>query len=163
MFLESSRPRYDFFNPIEGKGQIGPIKDGPGPGPVKSPPQPGKKDPVIDLPMKVQKLPIVVQHKSKDKTIKIYARDDNSNTQFGLLGLWAARRHGVASDVSLELAARRFHQTQNGNGGWGYVARGPSKNTMTCVGLLGLAMGHGSAAEALAEAAAKGKAAPRVP
>jgi hypothetical protein len=133
---------------------------------------------------------------------------DNSNTQFALLALWAARRHGVAAECPILLSYKRYINTQNADGGWGYVyflGAGPpvplpqlpmpqlpppqpgglpppqpgglpppaggqppagggpmpgfgmadvmnSRPTMTCVGLLGLAMGNGMVADA-----AKGK------
>jgi hypothetical protein len=71
---------------------------------------------------------------------------DNSNTQFAILGLWAARRHGVPVDRALVLVAHRFYRSQQGDGGWGYpYGTGPgqfSSATMTCAGLLGLAVGH---------------------
>ncbi len=84
---------------------------------------------------------------------------DNSNTQFALLALWVARRHQVPVDKSLALAEKHFRATQlsgpqadpDGNnqdldGSWYYAparrswSRWPS---MTCSGLLGLAVGHG--------------------
>src|SRR5207248_1407816 len=68
---------------------------------------------------------------------------DNSNTQFGLLALWAARRHDVPSEVALLMAQQRFQATQNADGGWGYQIHNQSTPSMTCVGLLGFAMGHG--------------------
>ncbi len=37
---------------------------------------------------------------------------DNSNTQFAMLALWAARRHGLALGPTLRLVARRFETTQ---------------------------------------------------
>ena len=61
----------------------------------------------------------------------------------------------------------RFRQTQApADGGWSYapprfdegkILYNPTKNTMMCVGMLGLAMGHGAAAEAFVEATKKGK------
>lgn len=72
-------------------------------------------------------------------------RDDNSNTQFSLLALWAARRHGVPVDRSLLLADRRFALSQLENGAWAYrVNDGDARPSMTCVGLLSLALGHGA-------------------
>jgi hypothetical protein len=72
---------------------------------------------------------------------------DNSNTQFALLALWAAQRQGLPVERSLALVVRRFRPCQNDDGGWGYHSGGtkrePSKPSMTCVGLLGLAVGHG--------------------
>jgi hypothetical protein len=84
-------------------------------------------------------------------------RTDNSNSQFALLALWAAQRHDVPLERTLRLAARRYEKTQNGDGTWDYLFyyggfranqeveanyfnRRPQ---MTCVGLLGLAIGHG--------------------
>ena len=72
---------------------------------------------------------------------------DNSNTQFALLALWAAQRQGLPVERSLALVVQRFRPCQNEDGGWGYHSGGtkrePSKPSMTCVGLLGLAVGHG--------------------
>ncbi len=82
---------------------------------------------------------------------------DNSNTQFATLALWVARRHGLPTDGALALIDARFRGSQNGDGGWDYSHRGrtpgamrggQSTATMTCAGLLGLAVAHGSAAEA---------------
>jgi predicted Zn finger-like uncharacterized protein len=75
---------------------------------------------------------------------------DNSNTQFALLGLWAARRHGLPLEPSLALVARHFEATQLPNGAWSYsqpysIASPTQAPTMTCAGLLGLAVGHGVA------------------
>jgi hypothetical protein len=73
---------------------------------------------------------------------------DNSNTQFATLALWAAQRHGVPMTRTLARIHRRFETTQNAGGTWVYLfvpgnfIGGPA---MTCVGLLGLAVGHGAA------------------
>src|SRR5262249_2414353 len=72
---------------------------------------------------------------------------DNSNTQFAILALWAAQRQGVPVERSLALVVQRFRPCQNEDGGWGYHSsasrRDSSSPSMTCVGLLGLAVGHG--------------------
>jgi hypothetical protein len=80
---------------------------------------------------------------------------DNSNTQFAVLGLWAARRHGVPVEKALARTAARFRNSQHADGGWGYMPTvgglprfGASSPSMTCAGLLGLALGFGSAREA---------------
>ncbi len=77
---------------------------------------------------------------------------DNSNTQFALMAVWAARRNGVPVDRSLQLISQRFRSSQNANGSWSYsyMAGGGAtgSQTMTCVGMLGLAVGHGLAYEA---------------
>jgi hypothetical protein len=80
-----------------------------------------------------------------------YGTTDNSNSQFAMLGLWVARRHNVPVMRSLNLIVKRFHTSQNPDGGWGYRYKsggGESGSaSMTCVGLLGLAIGHGLAHE----------------
>jgi hypothetical protein len=68
---------------------------------------------------------------------------DNSNTQFALLALWVARRYDVAAECPILLSYQRFLKQQNADGGWGYRDGEATKNTMTCAGLLGLAMGPG--------------------
>ena len=77
---------------------------------------------------------------------------DNSNTQFALLALWTGRRYDVPAECPILLAYQRFRATQNGDGGWGYKLPNPNgggdetgtTNTMTCAGLLGLALGSGA-------------------
>jgi hypothetical protein len=75
---------------------------------------------------------------------------DNSNTQFALLALWAARRHGVPVEWTMRLASQRFRLTQQRDGTWSYYypaggwrSSHRSSRSMTTVGLLGLAVGHG--------------------
>ncbi len=70
--------------------------------------------------------------------------DDNSNTQFGIVGLWVASRHGVPAKDAFALIEARFVQSQGRDGGWGYSAGvgGNSTPAMTCAGLLGLAVGR---------------------
>jgi hypothetical protein len=102
---------------------------------------------------------------------------DNSNTQFATLALWIAKRHGLPVDRALGRIEARFRRTQDpGTGGWAYTPRdwggmpgpkmpmmppiGPKplkpglmvamdapSPTMTCAGLLGLAVGQGAALE----------------
>ncbi len=80
------------------------------------------------------------------------AATDNSNTQFALLALWAARRRGVPVDATLRLAAERFERSQNQDGTWNYrfqLGGGPPQRgehvtrAMTTVGVLALAIGQG--------------------
>jgi hypothetical protein len=72
---------------------------------------------------------------------------DNSNTQFAILGLWAARRHAVPVENALSLCERRFRMTQV-DGGWFYaISDRRVTPSMTCAGLLGLAIGMGNKAE----------------
>jgi VWFA-related protein len=74
---------------------------------------------------------------------------DNSNTQFALLGLWAAGRHGFDSDESLELIDGHFRSTQLRDGRWGYRVGMAGSEAMSCAGLMGLAIA--AARPALAE------------
>jgi hypothetical protein len=102
--------------------------------------------PVKNLVYPLQKLP-VTELSAKKGVVKLPPTgrgEDNSNTQFALMGLWAARRHGVPVEYSLLFAQQRFVASQDPiDGGWGYHVLQRSKDTMTCVGLIGLAMGHG--------------------
>jgi hypothetical protein len=73
------------------------------------------------------------------------ATTDNSNTHFATLAVWAARKHDVPVDQTLQLLAHRFRTSQGGDGTWGYhYARngGGGSPALTCVALLGLAIGH---------------------
>lgn len=73
-------------------------------------------------------------------------RSDNSNTQFAVLALWAAGRQKLPVERSLALTAARFRFSQSLSGGWNYhyaVPNHTSTPSMTCAGLLGLAVGHG--------------------
>jgi VWFA-related protein len=65
---------------------------------------------------------------------------DNSNTQFALLGLWAAGRNVFDADQALESIDGHFRSTQLGDGGWGYRQGMPGSHSMSCAGLMGLAM-----------------------
>lgn len=144
-FLKANRPKLELFDLLEKL----PDNRQPKKMPATAMPRAAQR-----LSPRLQELPIVVYQKKQ--SFEAAGRDDNSNTQFGLLGLWAARNHGVPVELSLSLATMRFQKTQSPDGGWGYVIQAPAKNTMTCVGLLGLAMGHGSITEALAAEVAKG-------
>ncbi|MGH7169520.1 MAG: hypothetical protein ACRELG_04495, partial [Gemmataceae bacterium] len=81
---------------------------------------------------------------------------DNSSTQFAILALWAAQRYDVPMKRSLNLIVRRYLTSQNFDGSWNYLYRFggafphefkffSSAGAMTCVGLIGLAVGHGLA------------------
>jgi hypothetical protein len=123
------------------------------PPPKKAPP--AKKPPVkVKIPSQLRLLPVLRDPKKltledpKDKpTAPLFGTTDNSNTQFAILALWVARRHGVPTDRTLRLMVRRFETSQNADGGWGYHYKygggeGGSP-AMNAVGLLGLAVGHG--------------------
>jgi VWFA-related protein len=74
---------------------------------------------------------------------------DNSNTQFALLGVWGASRHGFDANEPLEAIDRHFRGSQNDDGRWGYVPGQKGTDAMTCAGLTGLAIA--AARPALAE------------
>ena len=108
------------------------------------------------IPERLRLLPVIQDpelHVLKDPQDKrhelIVSTTDNSNTQFAILALWAAQRHGVPMERSLKLMVRRFLTSQNADGTWSYdyVFRGGQGGTppMTCVGLIGMAVGHGLA------------------
>jgi hypothetical protein len=71
---------------------------------------------------------------------------DNSNTQFGIIGLWVASRYGLPAKDAFALIEGRFLSTQAQDGGWSYspegraLPGGGSTVAMTCAGLLGLAV-----------------------
>lgn len=96
---------------------------------------------------------------------------DNSNTQFAIIALLIARRHGANVDAALKLAEQRFRQTQHHDGGWSYLAESPHETTgsMTCTGLLALLIGFNvkntkpKDARFTGSAAGSGAAAPAAP
>ena len=167
-FLQSNK-RPNLLNPLQGKAsgaaKVEPMHDPiqmnnpfqefpvmaqtPGPVPKKGKGQP--KMPAIRPDMlqgNLQNLPIVRnQAAQKGQMMLRRGNGDNSNTQFALLALWTARRHDVPTDVALLAAFQRFGTSQNGDGGWSYTPGGGTTNTMTSVGLLGMAMGHGASPE----------------
>jgi hypothetical protein len=68
---------------------------------------------------------------------------DNSNTQFAALGLWTAQKYHVPAQRSLAMLEARFRQSQVDDGTWGYHGPHIWPDSMTCAGLIGLAVGHG--------------------
>jgi hypothetical protein len=64
----------------------------------------------------------------------------NSMTQFALLALWGARKHGVAVRQPLLFAAACFERTQKQDGTWDYALEPRLHDSNTCAGLLALAM-----------------------
>jgi hypothetical protein len=89
---------------------------------------------------------------------RLLGRTDNSNTQFSMLGLWAAQRHGIPLQATFEIMVQRFEYFQlYPSGIWMYRIDATRarvvpkqfeidrqyKRSMTCVGLMGLAIGRG--------------------
>jgi len=125
----------------------------------KDPDAKPEKRTVKDLPKEIQD-----QLASLNSLSPPTGTNDNSNTQFAALGLWAARRHGIPVDKALERLDQRFRTTQHADGGWGYISMaglpGPattggvmdnSTATMTCAGVTCLAVARGPKAEAAVE------------
>ena len=84
---------------------------------------------------------LATEHKGKGRE-----HDDNSNTQFGVLGVWVARKHGLPAEQALDLIERRYLAQQGQSGGWPYHGPGPGADgspSMTCAGLIGLATAVG--------------------
>ena len=73
--------------------------------------------------------------------------EDNSLTQFAILALWAAQKHDIPVERPLALVEARFRASQFADGSWTYkmdpTTAGYRVDSMTCAGLLGLAVGHG--------------------
>jgi hypothetical protein len=117
-------------------------------------PKPIKKQRPVPIPRQFARFPVVhdlwrlpLVEPPKRSQEPIFGTTDNSNSQFAILALWAARRHEVPMVRTLNLIARRYHTSQNKDGSWGYYYKfgggeGGSA-AMTCVGLLGLAAAHG--------------------
>ncbi len=76
----------------------------------------------------------------RSRIFRIDGDGDNSNTQFALLGIWAASRHGFDANKPLAAIDRHFRETQQGGGGWGYRPGQGGSDAMTCAGLMGLAI-----------------------
>jgi hypothetical protein len=85
---------------------------------------------------------------------RITLPDDNSNTQFGILAVWVARKHGVNTEAALEALEKRFIHSQLPGGGWPYSGLlGDGSPSMTCAGLIGLATAVGRREERRMQAA----------
>ncbi len=97
-----------------------------------------------DLPQSLKKLPVL-----NDFVSNKAGGGDNSNTQFAILALWAARRYDIHMERTFALMLKRFQTSQNSDGSWDYHydtnPNSKGRATMTGVGLLGLAVGHGLA------------------
>ncbi|QJW97658.1 hypothetical protein [Frigoriglobus tundricola] len=81
-----------------------------------------------------------------DKRNDLYdAATDNSNTHLAMVGLWTARKYEIPVDRTFVLVNRRFRTSQGPGGTWAYdfVRTGADgNNAMTCIALLGIAIGH---------------------
>jgi VWFA-related protein len=93
--------------------------------------------------------PVSLRTRVRRRQPRPVAEGDHSNTQFALLGLWAAGRHGFDSSPALEAIDGHFRETRTSEGGWGYTPGDRCTDSMTCAGLMGLAVA--AARPALAE------------
>jgi hypothetical protein len=117
-------------------------------------PRPGGRRTVKDLPKEIQQQLAML---NRGMIGPQETGSDNSNTQFATLALWVGRRQGLPVDKALARVESRFRTTQKADGGWSYfdpsmTGRGPpefnaSTASMTCAGLLCLAIGHGAMLE----------------
>jgi hypothetical protein len=143
---------------VEKRGEAGRTKEGkaePGPRSLK------------DLPREIQDQLGKVDQQRADvaRAGGFSAAGDNSNTQFAILALWVARRHGLPVDGALKEVEKYFRASQEPTGGWPYLATrgGPGPGlpgagvadvqsgqtpAMTCAGLLGLGLAYGAWNEA---------------
>jgi VWFA-related protein len=69
-----------------------------------------------------------------------FGSGDHSNTQFALLGIWAAGRQGFDPDSALESIDAHFRSAQLDDGRWGYQPGMMGSEAMSCAGLMGLAI-----------------------
>jgi hypothetical protein len=86
-----------------------------------------------------------LQHASPRSRSDLGEGSDLSNTQFSILALCAAQRHGLSLERPLALVAQRLRRIQEPAGGWSYrlgPRAGRPTPSMTCAGLLGLAVGR---------------------
>jgi hypothetical protein len=126
----------------------------------------GGKRGVKDLPAEIQEQLVLVDRMGGAVHMRGVG-GDNSNTQFATLALWVARRHGLPVEKALARIDARFRSTQLPDGGWSYtpiqqmMPQQPilaghmpgmgSTATMTCAGLLGLAVADGAVLEMIRE------------
>lgn len=129
----------------------------------RNPPRPeGVKRTAKDLSPEIQQQLALLQRMGRS-TIEMGS--DNSNTQFATLALWVARRYGLPVEDALQRVGRRFRNSQHSDGSWSYFGpdmrvRGPmahSTASMTCAGLLGLAVADGNTIEKAGESKSDAK------
>ncbi len=112
----------------------------PAKGPGKQPPPKGDRGTVVT---DVAALP-VLKFQPGQQLKRPTRREDNSLTQFAVLALWVAQKHGIPAQRSLAMAEARFRSSQLPAGGWGYTwGINTWQDSMTCAGLVGLATGKG--------------------
>jgi DNA-directed RNA polymerase subunit RPC12/RpoP len=100
------------------------------------------------MPANLAELPVFQYRPGTPLQLKPHGHEDNSLTQFAILALWAAQKHGIPAERSLAFAEARFRSSQGPDGTWGYMwtQNRHHNDSMTCAGLLGLAVGRGTRA-----------------
>jgi len=97
---------------------------------------------------KMSDLPVMQHRPGSPLQYKPHTHEDNSLTQFAVLALWAAQKHGVPAERSLTMVDARFRASQAPDGSWSYTWMSPLStvrtDSMTCAGLIGLAVGRGN-------------------
>jgi len=129
----------------------------------REPPKPGAvKRTAKDLPKEIQQQ-LAALNRMAGSVQELSS--DNSNTQFATLALWVGRRYGFPVEPALKRVEARFRGSQQADGGWGYFDPGAatgqlagSTASMTCAGLLGLAVADGKVSETAREKKPDGKA-----
>jgi hypothetical protein len=120
-------------------------RSAPAPSRTTAPPIRGAGSP---LPTNLNELPVVQYQPGTPLTFKPHVHEDNSLTQFAVLALWTAQRHGVPVERSLAMVDARFRASQAVDGSWSYEWKSPQDtqrpDSMTCAGLIGLAVGRGN-------------------
>jgi hypothetical protein len=101
-----------------------------------------------ELPVAVQQMLQAIAQQPPNDLASAGLPSDGSNTQFAMLALWVARRHGIPVDAALLRVGDLFRKTQIKNGGWPYrllPGDESTRITMTCAGVLAIALEHGVA------------------
>ena len=113
-----------------------------------------KYDPSVEIPAKKRLAPVChfVRGKKIEKAaagdlrqpgaMMMFGTGDLSLTQFAVLGLWVARKHHLPVDRSLLLAEAHVRSCQAADGGWAYSGMMGTTDSMTCSGLMELAVGR---------------------
>jgi hypothetical protein len=125
--------------------------------PTENRPRPPLSPEIQNQMKRLEKPEAAPKNRSDMRKASLWGRPDHSNTQFAILGLWIARRHGVPVEKAVLRVERYFRANQNADGGWGYLRRDRSTPSMTCAGLLALAVAHGIAQESALRTAAAPK------
>jgi hypothetical protein len=133
---EKPRPREDLDDVPK------PKKDSP-----KETPKDSPEEPKEDGKPKVH--PVIARIVTQGGSAPAYTMGtgDHSNTQFATVGLWCGRRHGVNVSEALAAIDKHYRSVQSPDGGWAYSTAGAltaSSPSMTCAGLMGLALGFGA-------------------